>query len=62
MFGSYLLSVIVPIYNSEKYITKCLECLLGQSLSPIEIIIVNDGSTDQTKMIAQRYPNKYTYF
>ena len=59
MFGSYLLSVIVPIYNSEKYITKCLECLLGQSLSPIEIIIVNDGSTDQTKMIAQRYANKY---
>ncbi|MCE2142359.1 glycosyltransferase, partial [Streptococcus thermophilus] len=38
-------SVIVPIYNSEKYIRPCLESLIKQTLKPIEIILVNDGST-----------------
>ncbi|MHA3999113.1 glycosyltransferase [Lactococcus cremoris] len=41
-------SVIVPIYNSEKYIRPCLESLIKQTLKPIEIILVNDGSTDRS--------------
>lgn len=41
-------SVIVPIYNSEKYIRSCLKSLIQQTLRPIEIIIVNDGSTDNS--------------
>ena len=41
-------SVIVPIYNSEKYIRSCLESLIKQTLKPIEIILVNDGSTDRS--------------
>ncbi|WKB12541.1 glycosyltransferase [Lactococcus cremoris] len=41
-------SVIVPIYNSEKYIRTCLESLIKQTLKPIEIILVNDGSTDRS--------------
>lgn len=41
-------SVIVPIYNSEKYIRSCLKSLIQQTLRPIEIILVNDGSTDNS--------------
>lgn len=43
------ISIIVPVYNTEKYIKKCLESLLEQTLKDIEIIIVNDGSTDNTE-------------
>ena len=42
------ISVIVPVYNVEKYIEKCLNSLINQTLEEIEIIIVNDGSTDST--------------
>ena len=44
-------SIIVPAYNVEKYIEKCIESLINQTLKEIEIIIVNDGSTDNTKKI-----------
>ena len=43
-----ILSVIVPVYNGEGTIRKCIDSLLGQSLDDIEIIVVNDGSTDNT--------------
>lgn len=42
------ISVIVPAYNAEKYIAEALESILSQSLRPTEVIVVNDGSTDQT--------------
>lgn len=42
------ISVIVPIYNVENYLTKCLDSLITQSFSNIEIICVNDGSTDNS--------------
>ena len=45
------ISVIVPIYNSERTIKKCIECLLHQSYKNLEIILVNDGSTDKTDEI-----------
>ena len=48
-------SVIVPVYNVEKYIEKCLESLVNQTLEDIEIIIVNDGSTDNSKKIIEKY-------
>lgn len=55
-------SVIVPVYNSEKYLEKCLDSLVGQTLEDIEIIIVNDGSPDNSQAIiddyAARYPEK----
>ncbi|MGM9988147.1 MAG: glycosyltransferase family 2 protein, partial [Bacillaceae bacterium] len=41
-------SVIVPVYNVERYIERCLESLIHQSLKEIEIIAVNDGSTDDS--------------
>ena len=41
-------SIIVPFYNVEKYIEKCLQTLVNQTLEDIEIILVNDGSKDNT--------------
>lgn len=51
-------SVIVPAYNVEKYLTKCLNSLVRQTLTEIEIIIVNDGSTDRTGKIISEYADK----
>ena len=51
-------SVIVPIYNTEKYIEKCLNSLVNQVLQDIEIICVNDGSTDNSMITVRRYANK----
>lgn len=53
-------SVIVPFYNVEEYIEKCLESLINQTLEDIEIIIVNDGSKDNSINIVKRYKEKYT--
>lgn len=52
-------SIIVPFYNVEKYIEKCLETLVHQTLEDIEIILVNDGSTDKTEEIAKKYQAQY---
>ena len=49
------LSVIVPVYNVEQYLPQCLESLLNQTLRDIEIILVNDGSTDQSEKICREY-------
>ena len=51
-------SVIVPIYNVEAYLTKCLDSIINQTLKDIEIILVNDGSTDGSKKIIQEYKKK----
>ena len=48
-------SVIVPIYNVEKYLPKCLDSLVNQTLDDIEIILVNDGSLDNSGKIAKEY-------
>lgn len=48
-------SVLVAVYNAEKYLEKCLNSLLNQSLTNIEIICVNDGSTDSSLKILERY-------
>ncbi|MGE8514601.1 MAG: glycosyltransferase family 2 protein [Chryseobacterium culicis] len=59
-------SIIVPVYNVENYLTKCLDSLVNQSLSNIEILVVNDGSKDDSGKIiegyAQRYPEKIKAF
>ncbi len=52
------ITVIVPVYNVEKYLGKCLDSILSQSFSNIEIICVNDGSTDNSRKILQDYKNK----
>ena len=52
-------SVIVPFYNVEEYIEKCIKSLVEQSLEDIKIIVVNDGSKDRSKEIAKKYKSKY---
>ncbi len=53
------LSVIVPCYNGEKFIGRCLESLVNQTLKDMEIIVINDGSTDNSQDIIDSYANKY---
>jgi len=50
-----LISIIIPAYNAEKYIENCLESCLNQSYKNIEVIVVNDGSTDKTAIIVENY-------
>ena len=52
-------SVIVPVYNVEKYIDKCLETLSKQTIDDFEVIIVNDGTKDNSEEIIKRYTKKY---
>ena len=53
------ISVVIPVYNSEKYLEKCLDSLLNQTLNDIEIVLVNDGSRDNSQQIIDRYREKY---
>lgn len=50
-----MISVIVPVYNVEKYLEECLDSIQNQTFSNIEIILVNDGSTDNSKEICKKY-------
>ena len=47
------ISVIVPVYNTEKYLSKCLDSLVNQTLAEMEIIVVNDGSLDDSQKIIE---------
>ena len=51
-------SVVVPVYNAEKYLAKSIESMLSQSLREIELILVNDGSKDNSLAICQEYAKK----
>lgn len=53
------ISVIIPAYNSERFLAETLDCLLGQTLKDIQIVIVNDGSTDGTADIIAEYAAKH---
>ena len=50
-----MISVIVPIYNVERYLEECLNSIQNQTYTDIEVILVNDGSTDQSKIICERF-------
>ena len=52
-------SVIIPMYNAEKYIAECLESVLAQTLQDIEVILVDDCSTDSSVAIAESYLEKF---
>lgn len=54
------LSIIVPVYNVEKYLDRCLDSLVHQTLENIEIIVVNDGSPDNSQKIIDKYANKFS--
>lgn len=50
-----LVSIIIPIYNVEVYLHRCLDSVLNQTYQNLEVILVNDGSTDKSALIAQKY-------
>lgn len=58
MSNTPLISVIVPVYNVEKYISKCLDSILAQNHSNLEVLCVNDGSTDNSGKILDEYALK----
>ncbi len=54
-----MVSVIVPVYNVEQYLSECLESLISQTYTNIEIIVVNDGSTDKSENIIKSFQEKF---
>ena len=58
MNNNIKISIIVPVYNVEKYLRECLDSLINQTLEDIEIICVNDGSTDSSPQILEEYASK----
>lgn len=55
----YKVSVIIPVFNSESYLEKCLDSILSQTLTDIEVILIDDGSTDASLEIIKQYAKKY---
>ncbi len=56
------ISIIIPVYNGEKYLSRCLDSIINQTYTNFEIIAINDGSTDNSKQILEEYANKYKSF
>ena len=53
------LSIIVPVYNSQEFLSRCLDSLLSQNVSDFEVIVINDGSTDSSQALIDNYWLKY---
>ena len=53
-----MISVIIPVYNAEQYIKRCLNSVLNQTFNDYEIIMVNDGSTDGSLEILKKYESQ----
>jgi glycosyltransferase involved in cell wall biosynthesis len=56
-----LVSVVIPCYNSARYLAETIESVLAQTYARVEVIVIDDGSTDATHKIAQSYPVRYVY-
>ena len=54
-----LVSVVIPCYNAERFLAETIESALAQTYRPIEVIVVDDGSSDNTAQIAQSYPTRF---
>ena len=55
--NKYKFSIIVPVYNVENYVDKCIKSILNQTYKNYEVIIINDGSTDNSLNIINKYKN-----
>ena len=53
------LSIVIPVYNVEKYLSKCLDSVIYPQLDGYEVIVVNDGSTDSSLTVAEKYLDRY---
>ena len=53
--GEYEISVIVPVYNVERYLKRCVDSILAQTVKGLEMILVDDGSTDGSGAICDEY-------
>ena len=58
MYKFPIISIIVPVYNAEKHLDKCINSILNQTFRDFELILVNDGSTDNSKVICENYSRK----
>ncbi len=56
-----LVTVVVPVYNAQKYLSHCLDSIIAQNFESMEIILVNDGSTDASEEIINAYQSKYPF-
>ena len=56
--NSDLISIIIPVYNVQDYLKECVDAIINQSYSNIEVILVNDGSTDNSPAICDEYSKK----
>ena len=54
-------SIIIPVYNAEQYLRQCLDSVVNQTVKDIEIIIVNDSSTDGSRNIIEEYTKRDTH-
>jgi glycosyltransferase involved in cell wall biosynthesis len=61
MTDKSLISVIIPVHNGEKYLAEAVESVLAQTYRPIEVIIVDDGSTDGTREVSQQFGSRIRY-
>ena len=52
-------TIIIPVYNSEKYIKRCMESILSQIDETFEVLLINDGSNDRSEDIIDSYAKKY---
>lgn len=59
MINKVKLSIIIPVYNAEKYLSRCIESILNQTYKEIEILLIDDGSTDGSHEICDMYAQKY---
>ena len=56
----YTISVIIPVYNAEKYLKKAIDSVLSQTLARIELVCINDGSKDGSMRILSEYQKNYS--
>ncbi len=61
MQNNPLVSVLIPLYNAEKYFEECIASIISQNYKNLEVIIVNDGSTDNSLSLAKKYADKYKW-
>lgn len=56
-----LVSILIPVYNTEEYLSQCLDSIVNQTYSNLQVVIIDDGSKDTSLCIAQKYAKQYPY-